>query len=274
MPSESTELLPVAVNGASGRMGQRVVALVLADETLQLAGAIVEEGSPFIGRDAGEVAGAGPAGVAVGTALPPQTALVIDFSTPGGVLSIAEACAGANIPLVAATTGLTETQETRLLAAGEQMPFLWEPNLSLAVNVAMELTRIAARVLQNAPGGCDVEVIERHHRFKEDAPSGTALKFGRIVAEEMGQTEMVHGREGRSGARAASEIGFHAVRTGNNVGEHEIVFGMLSESLHVDVRGQSRDSYAAGAIAAGKKLVGREPGRHSLRSLLGLDRLG
>ena len=116
----------------------------------------------------------------------------------------------------------------------------------------------------------DVEIIERHHRYKEDSPSGTALHFGKIVAEEMGQTEHVHGREGRPGQRPPTEIGYHAVRVGDNVGEHTIVFGMLGETLEVTVRGQTRDSYAYGALAAAKFLVTQAAGLYSMSDVLGL----
>src|SRR4029079_8807456 len=133
--------------------------------------------------------------------------------------------------LVVATTGLEGKHRDDVLAAAQMTPLLISPSMSLAVNLTMKLAREAARVLRTAPGGVDVEIIERHHRFKEDAPSGTALKFGQIVAEEMGQTSHVHGREGRPGQRPRSEIGYHALRTGDNVGEHTIVFGMMGETI-------------------------------------------
>jgi 4-hydroxy-tetrahydrodipicolinate reductase len=134
----------------------------------------------------------------------------------------------------------------------------------------MKLVREAARELRNHPQGVDVEIIERHHRFKEDAPSGTALAFGRIVAEEMGQTEHVHGRHGRPGARPHQEIGYHALRTGDNVGEHTIVFGLLGETIDIQVKGQTRDSYAYGALAAAKFVVTQKPGLYGMNDVLGL----
>jgi 4-hydroxy-tetrahydrodipicolinate reductase len=140
--------------------------------------------------------------------------------------------------------------------------------MSLAVNVAMNLVRKAAQVLRGVPDGVDVEVIERHHRFKEDAPSGTALRFGQIVAEEMRQSNHVHGRHGRPGARPRDEIGYHALRVGDNVGEHTIVFGLMGETLEVTVRGHTRDSYAYGALAAAKFLATRKPGLYSMADVL------
>jgi 4-hydroxy-tetrahydrodipicolinate reductase len=168
-----------------------------------------------------------------------------------------------------ATTGLEGANRESVLAAAQVTPVLISPSMSLAVNLAMKLVREAARVLRQVPEGVDVEVIERHHRFKEDAPSGTALKFGQIVAEEMGQTEHVHGRHGRPGPRPRREIGYHALRTGDNVGEHTIVFGMLGETIDLTVRGHTRDSYAYGALAAAKFLATKKPGLYSMADVLG-----
>ena len=144
------------------------------------------------------------------------------------------------------------------------------PSMSLAVNLVMKLVGDAARVLKAVPNGVDVEVIERHHRFKEDAPSGTALKFGEIIAEEMGQTEHIHGRHGRTGKRPPTEIGYHALRTGDNVGEHTIVFGLIGETIDITVRGHTRDSYAFGALMASKFVAPQVAGLYSMADVLGL----
>jgi 4-hydroxy-tetrahydrodipicolinate reductase len=142
--------------------------------------------------------------------------------------------------------------------------------MSLAVNLAMKLTATAAAALKDHPSGADVEIIERHHRFKEDSPSGTALKFGEIVAGVMGQPKAVHGREGRPGARPHGEIGYHAVRTGDNPGEHTIVFGMLGETLELRVAASNRDCYAQGALMAAAWLVGKPAGLYGMNDVLGL----
>jgi 4-hydroxy-tetrahydrodipicolinate reductase len=144
------------------------------------------------------------------------------------------------------------------------------PSMSTAVNVVMKLVADAARILRSNPDGVDVEIIERHHRFKEDAPSGTALQFGRIVAEQMGQQQHTHGREGRTGKRPPSEIGYHAVRTGDNVGEHTIIFGLMGETIDLTVRGHTRDSYALGALTAARYLAAQKPGLYSMADALGL----
>jgi 4-hydroxy-tetrahydrodipicolinate reductase len=142
--------------------------------------------------------------------------------------------------------------------------------MSTAVNVAMKLTEIAAKALRDLPTGVDIEIIECHHRFKEDAPSGTALKFGKIVGDAMEITEHTHGRSGRPGARPRNEIGYHAVRAGDNPGEHTILFGMLGETLELHVAASNRDCYAQGALLAAAWLVGKPPGLYGMSDVLGL----
>jgi 4-hydroxy-tetrahydrodipicolinate reductase len=264
-----SERLRIGVNGAAGRMGQRVVALSHRDAELQVVAAIDAATSPLLNSDAGELAGIGKIGVPVLGTVPGQVDVVIDFSTPAGLVAIAKVCADRQIPLVAATTGLSPEQREQVVAASQVTPLLMAPSMSLAVNLTMKLVREAARALRAIPDGVDVEIIERHHRFKEDAPSGTALHFGKIVAEEMGQTEHVHGRHGRPGLRPHNEIGYHALRTGDNVGEHTIVFGLLGETIDLTVRGHTRDSYAYGAIAAAKFLATQKAGLYSMADVLG-----
>jgi 4-hydroxy-tetrahydrodipicolinate reductase len=141
--------------------------------------------------------------------------------------------------------------------------------MSLAVNLTMNLAEVAARALRDK--NADVEILERHHRFKEDSPSGTALKFGQIIARVMGQTRHSHGREGRPGARPHDEIGYHAIRVGDNPGEHTIIFAMLGEMVELTVRATNRDCYALGALSAAKYVVGKPPGLYGMNHVLGLD---
>lgn len=262
--------IQVAINGAAGRMGQRLVALVESDDELKLAAALEHPSSHALGSDAGELAGIGAVGVKITRDLPGPADVVIDFSTPEGAVQIARLCADRKIPLVEATTGLSEAQRQEIIEAAKKTTIVMAPSMSLAVNVAMKLVADAARALRNLPAGVDMEIIERHHRFKEDAPSGTALKFGQIVAAEMGQTEHQHGRRGQTGPRPRHQIGYHALRTGDNVGEHQIVFGMMGETLEVSVRGHTRDSYAYGALAAAKFAAAHPPGLYSMADVLGL----
>jgi 4-hydroxy-tetrahydrodipicolinate reductase len=264
------ERIRLGVNGAAGRMGQRIVALAHQDAVLSVAAAYEAPGSPHVGTDAGELAGIGNIGVPIQSEVSERVDVIIDFSVPAGAVSIAQVCAERAIPLVLATTGLQGEQRNQVLAAAQTTPLLISPSMSLAVNLLMKLVRDASGVLKNIEDGVDVEIIERHHRFKEDAPSGTALRFGEIIAEEMGQTEHIHGRHGRPGPRPHCEIGYHALRTGDNVGEHTIVFGLMGETIDMTVRGHSRDSYVHGALAAARFLVSRKPGVYSMADVLGL----
>ncbi len=264
----------VAIHGAAGRMGQRLVALGAADPRIEIVAALEAAGSPKLGQDAGAIAGVGPIGVPITAA--PETALntgidvVIDFSVPAASESIVKRCAESGTRLVVATTGLTPAQTELIEEAAKRIAVLWSPSMSMAVNLAMKLTQIAAQTLKGQASGVDVEIIERHHRFKEDAPSGTALKFGAIIKQAMGKSFDRHGREGRVGQRPDYEIGYHAVRTGDNPGEHTIIFGMLGETLELAVRASNRDCYAHGALAAAKFLAGKPPGLYGMADVLGL----
>lgn len=265
-----SDVYTLAVNGAAGRMGRRIVALANDDQQLKLVAALDAAGCPDLAADSGELAGIGHNGVPITSDLAEPVDVVIDFSVPEGLLAVSAECAARRIPLVAATTGLSPEQLDEVKAAAQETAIVFAPSMSLAVNIAMNLVRDAAAALKDNPAGVDVEVIERHHRFKEDAPSGTALRFGQIVADEMGQDQHVHGRHGRPGERPRNEIGYHALRTGDNVGEHTIVFGLMGETLEVTVRGHTRDSYAYGALTAAKFVVSQGPGLYSMNDVLGL----
>jgi 4-hydroxy-tetrahydrodipicolinate reductase len=265
-----SEQFTLGVNGAAGRMGQRVVALAMQDPTFILSAALESPKCPKLGADAGELAGIGRIDLPLAAELERRVDVIIDFSMPEGTAAIAQVCAKRQIPLVVATTGLEGTVKDTVLSAAQVTPVLLSPSMSPAVNLTMKLVREAARILKNIPEGVDVEIVERHHRFKEDAPSGTALKFGQIVAGEMELTEHVHGRHGRIGARKRSEIGYHALRTGDNVGEHTIIFGLLGETLELSVKSSTRDAYAYGALAAAKVLVTKKAGLYSMDDVLGL----
>jgi 4-hydroxy-tetrahydrodipicolinate reductase len=260
----------IAINGAAGRMGQRLVCLTCEDGELRLGAALESPNHPQLGRDVGELAGLGKLGVPLRAELPPEQRIdaLIDFSMPEGTMKVLPVCAGRRIPLVVATTGHTPQQRQEIEAAAHETALLMAPNMSLSVNVLFQLVRQAARLLKGK--GFDVEVVERHHRFKKDAPSGTALHFARIVQEEMGQTHLRHGREGLVGERPPHEIGMHALRTGDNVGEHTIIFSTLGETMELVHRGHTRDSYARGALLAAAFLAGKPPGRYTMNDVLGL----
>ncbi|MBX7072230.1 MAG: 4-hydroxy-tetrahydrodipicolinate reductase [Pirellulales bacterium] len=264
------EPLRLVINGAAGRMGQRLVALAAADARLRVVAGLDSPANPRLGEDVGALAGIGPTGVALTARLDVDADAMIDFSTPAGALAAIETCVARQVPLVLATTGFESGEQKRIQAASERIALLHAPNMSLAVNLTMKLAEVAAQALKDQSAGVDVEIIERHHRFKEDAPSGTALKFGELISAKMGQSLAAHGREGRPGARSRDEIGYHAVRVGDNPGEHTIIFGLLGETIELTVRATSRDCYALGALAAAKFLAGRPAGMYSIRDVLGL----
>jgi 4-hydroxy-tetrahydrodipicolinate reductase len=261
----------LGINGAAGRMGQRLVHLSQEDKELSLGAALESPSHPLLGRDIGEICGLGPLGVPVRTDVPHNHRLdvLIDFSMPDGTMAVLPLCIARGIPLVVATTGHTHSQKSEIEAAAHHTAILMAPNMSLSVNVLFELVKRAAELLNGK--GFDVEIIERHHRFKKDAPSGTALHFANIVQEAMKQTSLRHGREGNVGERPPHEIGMHAVRAGDNVGEHSIIFSTLGETMELVHKGHTRDSYARGALAAAKYLANKPAGRYSMKDVLGLE---
>jgi 4-hydroxy-tetrahydrodipicolinate reductase len=260
----------IAVNGAAGRMGQRIVALATEDKEISVVAALEAPAHPLRGQDIGVLAGVGALGVVVSPEIPlnQRVDAIIDFSAPEGTMAVLPLCLERKIPLVVATTGHTPQQKEEIEAAAHHVAVLMSPNMSLVVNVLFHLTRETARMLQGKD--FDVEIIERHHRFKKDSPSGTAVHFARIVQEVMGQSEVRHGREGLVGERSPKEIGMHAVRAGDNTGEHTIIFSTLGETLELVHKGYSRDSYARGALLAAKFLAGKPAGKYGMKDVLGL----
>ncbi len=260
----------IAVNGACGRMGQLLIALAHQDPTIAVTAALDVPGHANIGRDAGDLAGVGQIGVPIATALPLVThvEVLIDFSQPEGTMAVLKTCVGRRIPIVVATTGHSPDQKREIEAAAHETAVLKASSMSLVVNVLFKLTQIAAQLLKGH--GYDVEIIERHHRFKKDSPSGTALDFAKIIQDIQGQSILKHGREGLVGERPAHEIGLHSVRAGDNFGEHAIIFSTLGETMELVHKGHSRDAYARGALQAAKYLAGRPAGRYSMNDVLGI----
>ncbi len=273
LPGMNTPI-KLAVHGAAGRMGQRVVALAATpvdSANLNEAGnaprfdvvaAIDHPDHPRIGEDAGLVAGVSKLNTPLTSSWPEVADVVIDFSLPEAIESCVRACVTKKLPLVVATTGLNEAQKEMLTEAAKTIPIVWAPSMSLAVNLSMRVAAQITSALKDIAGGVDIEILERHHRFKADAPSGTALKFGELIADAMGgDITHVHGREGHTGQRTRNEIGYHAIRVGDNPGEHTIVFGMLGEKIELNVAASNRDCYASGALAAARWLCGADGGQ-------------
>jgi 4-hydroxy-tetrahydrodipicolinate reductase len=261
-------VLGIGIHGATGRMGTRLIQLIQQDAGLRLAAALDRADHPQIGTDAGGLAGVGELGVPLSSRLDRPVDVVIDFSLPVGTLALVEQCVGRAIPLVVGTTGFEPEQRRTLERAAETIALLISPNLSRAVNLLMRLAAEAARVLgQDA----DIEIVERHHHFKKDAPSGTALRLAEIVGRSVGSgpDRFVHGRHGSVGERPRGEIGMHALRTGDNPGEHTVVFGLMGECLELSHRALNRDGFALGALDAARFLAGKPPRLYTMDDLLG-----
>lgn len=267
----SDSQIKLAISGGAGRMGKRLIDLASHDKSFQIVAAVEDSDHPDIGRDAGLAAGIGDIGVTVSSKYPTDVDVVVDFSHPPGADAAVDYCVGNRKSLVMATTGLKDSTVDKIKQAGHEIAVVWAPSMSLAVNLTMKLAETAGAALKDHATGVDVEIIERHHRFKADAPSGTALKFGEIIARTMGQSDHQHGRNGMIGARPRNEIGYHAIRSGDNPGQHTIVFGMLGETIELKVAASNRDCYAAGALAAAKFVVQKGAGLYDMYDVLGLS---
>lgn len=247
-------------------MGQALIEAVIADPELSLAAAFDVPGSPVFGRALAGVEATADVAAAVSV-----SDVVIDFTRPEGALSHLRACAAARKAMVIGTTGFSQGEKRDIAEAGKVIPIVLSPNFAVGVNVVFKLADIAARFLGDA---YDVEIIEAHHRHKADAPSGTALRLGEVVAGALGrnlQKISVFGRKGDTGERPEKQIGFHAIRGGDIVGEHTVLFAGQGERVEVTVRSQSRTTYAAGALRAAKFLEGRPAGLYDMADVLGLS---
>lgn len=268
-----TTAIRLAVLGAGGRMGRAVIALALDDARFALTAAHSRAGSEYLARDAGALASRPECGVRVGDSLEAAVAaadVIIDFTRPEFTLQAAATCAANGRALVSGTTGMDEAQREQLRAIGADAPVLWAPNMSVGVNLLLAaLRQVAARLDEEY----DAEIVEAHHRHKVDAPSGTAIALGEVLAAARGRplAELVdHGRQGRSGPRGRGRIGMHAIRAGEIVGEHEVRLVAAGEELLLGHRAFSRDAFAAGALRAAAWLHGRKPGFYGMRDVLEL----
>jgi 4-hydroxy-tetrahydrodipicolinate reductase len=265
--------LGLIVCGAGGRMGGAVIRAIQQSGNIKLVAAIDKPDSARIGKDAGEVAGAGRLGIKISdgieTCLAPHS-VVIDFTNPEASLGFLRAAAKKRAPVVIATTGFNPKQLADIKRLAERTPTLLSANTSLGVNVLVSLLGKAARMLGD---DYDVEIVEAHHRFKKDAPSGTALALGRAVAQALNRDldkVGINGRKGIVGERGRKEIALLSVRAGDIVGEHTVIFGGIGERLEFIHRAHSRDTFARGAIRAAMWLATRKPGLYGMQDMLGL----
>ncbi|MGM0694604.1 MAG: 4-hydroxy-tetrahydrodipicolinate reductase [Pseudomonadota bacterium] len=264
----------IAIVGVAGRMGRTLVNAVQQDAGATLAGGIVEPGSSLVGADIGELAGLGKLGVAAVDALDDLAAdveVLIDFTAPQVTLANLAFCAEHGKRIVIGTTGLNDEELAELDAFRDRVPMVFAPNMSVGVNLTLKLLETAAKALGDE--GYDIEVIEAHHRHKVDAPSGTALKMGEVVADSLGRTLKEHGvfaREGQCGPRSDKEIGFATVRAGDIVGEHTVMFATEGERIEITHKASSRMTFAKGAVRAARWVTGQASGRYSMQDVLGL----
>ena len=254
-------------------MGGAVIRALHESTEFKLSGAIDRPGSARLGKDAGELCGAGHLGIIVtdrlDAVLKPNR-VIIDFTNPDASLNFLRSAAEKRAPIVIATTGFDAKQRAEIQRSARRTPVLLSANTSLGVNVLLSLLGRAARMLGDE---YDVEIIEAHHRFKKDAPSGTALALGRSVADALGRDlDKVarHGRKGMVGPRSKNEIAVLSVRAGDIVGEHTVIFGGIGERLEFIHRAHSRDTFAFGALRAANWLAKREPGLYNMQDVLGL----
>ena len=257
----------VAVIGAAGRMGKVLIEAVDGTEGLELGAAVVEPGSSLIGADAGEMTSIGKTGVKMAGSL---AEVLIDFTFPDLTLENAEFCKTNGKMIVIGTTGLTDAEKEQLAVAAEKAPVVFAPNMSVGVNVTLNLLRTAAAALGD---DYDVEIIEAHHRHKKDAPSGTALRMGEVVADALGRDLKecaVYGREGFTGERTRKEIGFETIRAGDVVGDHTVLFATEGERIEITHKASSRMTFAKGAMRAALWLEGKPAGLYDMQDVLGL----
>lgn len=266
-------MMRAIVCGAAGRMGGRIIAMIREASDVTLAGAVEQPNSASIGRDAGEIAGIGTLGVpVVGDlgAVVSEGQVVIDFTTPQAAMIHLAIAAQAKAPVVVGTTGFSAADLNRIKELGLTVPCVVSPNMSIGVNV---LFKVLAQVASALGDEYDVEIVETHHRFKKDAPSGTALKMAQVVAEALGREldkTGIYGRKGLVGERGKEEIAIHALRAGDVVGDHTVIFGSMGERIEVTHRAHSRDNFARGALRAAHWVIGRPPGLYDMQDVLGL----
>jgi 4-hydroxy-tetrahydrodipicolinate reductase len=262
----------IAIAGASGRMGRMLIEHVLNTEGVSLAGALDVPGSPALGQDAGLLLGR-QTGVAISAdveAVLAGAGCLIDFTRPEGTLAHVAAAKKLGVKMVIGTTGFDEAGKAALAEAARSIGIVFAANFSVGVNATFKLLEVAARLLST---GYDIEVIEAHHRFKVDAPSGTALKMGEVIADALGRdlkTCAVYAREGHTGERDPNSIGFATVRGGDIVGDHTVMFAGIGERIEISHKSSSRQSYADGAVRAARFLADKPNGLFDMQDVLGL----
>jgi len=266
-------MIKTAVTGAAGRMGRSLIQACDLANDIELGVAIERPESSLIGSDAGELAGIGRNGVGINENLSAVTDgfdVLIDFTRPEVTMANLAVCRQAGKRMVIGTTGLTDEQKAQLQDAAKDIAIVFAPNMSVGVNLCLKLLDLAARVMGDE---VDIEIIEAHHRHKLDAPSGTALRMGEVVAEALGRDlkeVAVYGREGNTGERDRKTIGFETIRAGDIVGEHTVMFADIGERVEITHKASSRMTFANGAVRAAQWIMQHEKGLFDMQDVLGL----
>ena len=261
----------LVVVGAAGRMGRRIVALAVESGNFDIVGAVDAPGHPDIGKDVGLLAGIKPLNLSLSDSFPKGAAdVVIDFSLPEAIGNSLDYCRSKSVPLVSGTTGLGKQQQQQFNAVAAKIPVIYGTNMSVGMNVLFALVGKAAAMLGE---DYDIEIIEQHHRFKKDAPSGSALTLAENICKATGRdidTSLTHGRSGKEALRQKGSIGMHAVRAGDITGIHSVIYGSLGETVTLGHTANNRDTFVRGALRAAKWLVGKQPGLYSMADVLGI----
>ena len=270
----SQDMTRIAVTGAAGRMGRTLVQAISNSDQVRLTHAVEAGGNDAVGSDAGILAGLGSLGVTVEDQLRPDMFdVLIEFTLPEATMQHVRQCAEADKDIVIGTTGLTAENQIELEQAAQGIRIVAAPNMSVGVNLCLKLLELAASTFGDS---VDIEVIETHHRAKVDAPSGTALKMGEVVASQLGRNLDEHGRfvrHGRTGPREDRTIGFSTVRAGDVVGEHTVMFAGIGERVEITHRSSSRMNYAAGALRAARWLLDKPAGLYEMTDVLGFNQI-
>ncbi len=262
----------LVIVGAAGRMGGRIIALATETGDFDIVGAVDIDGHPELGKDAGILAGVGPLSVELSDTFPKEAVdVVIDFSLPEAVGRTLEYCTQKSVALVSGTTGLGPEQRELFKTASTTIPVIYGTNMSVGMNVLFSLVGKAAAMLGEE---YDIEIIEQHHRFKKDAPSGSALTLAENICEATGRnidTALTHGRSGKDALRKKGDIGMHAVRAGDITGVHSVIYGSQGETVTLGHTANNRDTFVRGALRAAKWLAGKKPGLYSMADVLGIE---
>lgn len=265
-------MIKIAITGAAGRMGKTLIEACTQSSGVQITAAIERPGSSLVGVDAGELAGIATQNLKLVddvNSVVDDFEVLIDFTTPATTMANLAVCQSAGRKMVIGTTGLSEDQRSQITAAAKYIAIVFAPNMSVGVNVCLKLLEIAAQVMND---DIDIEIIEAHHRHKIDAPSGTALAMGEVVAKALGRDLAecaVYGRQGRTGERDRQTIGFGSIRAGDIVGEHTVMFAGIGERLEITHKASSRMTFAKGAVRAAQWLKQRSSGLYDMQQVLG-----